>query len=55
MTYIQQFLQDIIGQVPSGYEYLEYVFSFLILAGIIAIASFIIVFPFNFIRRIFHK
>lgn len=55
LTYIQQFLQDVIGQVPAGYEYLEYIASFLVLVGICIIAGFIIIFPLKFIRGLFRK
>lgn len=55
MTYIQQFLHDVIGSVPVGYEYLEYIASFLILAGICVIAGVIITFPVRFIRGLFKK
>lgn len=51
MTYITQLLQDLIGLVPQGYEYLEYLFSFLILCGFVGITAFLLLFPCWLIRR----
>jgi len=48
-------LRSLIGQVPPGLEFLEYLFSFVLVVFGVFIVAYIAHLPFEFIRNRFHK
>jgi hypothetical protein len=48
-------LRDLIGNVPAGLEFLEYLFSFILVVFGLFIIGYVAHLPFEFIRNRFHK